>query len=193
MRQHPWSIRDQEPHPVRPATSDQARHPDSTISDGRDDSPSGQLAVGSSTEQAASLKSDAVFGAAGLTGPQKADQAATATVASLALEIADSNVVSPNAGKIHKRPFEFIFDVFAESDDEAAVGCQKRSRCSDVVINDITDDANVDDGATRQPHRRPVQRRARPPGRRDKHVELSDPPPGATPSSSHTPWAGASL
>ena len=31
------------------------------------------------------------------------------------------------------------------------------------------------------------------PGRRDKHVELSDLPPGATPSSSHTPWAGASL
>jgi hypothetical protein len=84
-------------------------------------------------------------------------------VASLALEIADSNVVSPNAGKTHKRPFEFIFDVFAESDDEAAVGCQKRSRCSDVVINDITDDDNVDDKPTRQPHRRPVQRRARPP------------------------------
>jgi hypothetical protein len=84
-------------------------------------------------------------------------------VASLALEIADSNVVSPNAGKTHKRPFEFIFDVFAESDDEAAVGCQKRSRCSDVVINDITDDDNVDDRPTRQSHRRPVQRRARPP------------------------------
>ena len=88
---------------------------------------------------------------------------ATVTVASLALEIADSNIVSPNAGKTHKRPFEFIFDVFAESDDETAVGCQKRSRCSDVVINDITDDDNVDDGLTRQPHRRPVQRRARPP------------------------------
>ena len=85
MRQHPWSIRDQEPHPVRPATSDQARHPDSTVSDGRDDSPSGQLAVDSSIEQAApppagrglrpsdtSLKSDTVFGAAGLTGPRKA-------------------------------------------------------------------------------------------------------------------------
>jgi hypothetical protein len=28
------------------------------------------------------------------------------------------------------------------------------------------------------------------PGRRDKHVELSDLPPGAAPSSSHTPWAG---
>jgi hypothetical protein len=45
--------------------------------------------------------------------------------------------VSPNAGKTHKRPFEFIFDVFAESDNEAAVDCQKRSRCSDVVINEI--------------------------------------------------------
>src|SRR4051794_5341875 len=31
------------------------------------------------------------------------------------------------------------------------------------------------------------------PGRRDKHVELGDLPPGATPSSSHTPWTGASL
>jgi hypothetical protein len=68
--------------------------------------------------------------------------------------------VSPNAGKTHKRPFEFIFDVFAESDDEAAVGCQKRSRCSDVVTNGVLDL----------------------PGRRDKHVELSDLPPGATPS-----------
>jgi hypothetical protein len=66
-------------------------------------------------------------------------------VASLALEIADSNVVAPNADKTPKRPFEFIFDVFAESDDEAAVSYQKRSRCSDVVINDITDDDNVDD------------------------------------------------
>jgi hypothetical protein len=133
--------------------------------------PSDQLAVGSSTEQAAPplagrgprpsdtpLKSDAVFGVAGLTGPGKADQAATATVASLSLEIADSSVVFSNAGKNHKRPFEF-----AESDDETAVGCQKRSCCSDVVINDITDDDNVDDEPTRQPHRRPVRRRTRPP------------------------------
>ena len=145
MRQHPWSIRDQEPHPVRPATSDQARHPDSTVSDGRDDSPSGQLAVDSSIEQAAPPAGR---------GPRSSDTS---------LKIADSNVVSPNAGKTHKRPFEFIFDVFAESDEEAAVGCQKRSRCSDVVINDITDDDNVDDEPSRPPHRRPVQRRARPP------------------------------
>src|SRR5579859_2869517 len=104
MRQYPWSIRNQEPHPVRPATSDQACHPDSTLSNGRNDSPFGQLAVDSSTKQAApppagcgprlsdiSLKSDAVFGAAGLTGPRKADQAATAMVISLTLEIADNN------------------------------------------------------------------------------------------------------
>ena len=87
---HPWRLpfeTRREPHPVRPATSDQARHPDSTVSDGRDDSPSGQPAVGSSTEQAApppagcgprvsetSLKNGAVFGAAGLTGPRKAYQ-----------------------------------------------------------------------------------------------------------------------
>jgi hypothetical protein len=77
------------------------------------------------------------------------------TAAPLALEIADSDVESPNAGKTHKRPFdEFIFDVFAESDDEAnttdeaAVGRQKRSRCGDIVINDITDDDNVDDEPT---------------------------------------------
>jgi hypothetical protein len=77
-------------------------------------------------------------------------------VAFLALEIADSNVMSPNAGKTHKRPFEFIFNVFAESDDETAISCRKRSRCSDVVINDITDDDNVDDRPIRRPHRRPV-------------------------------------
>ena len=64
------------------------------------------------------------------------------TAASLALAIADRNVVSPNAGRTHKRPFdELIFDVFAESDDEAnaadktAVGPRKRSRSGDVVIN----------------------------------------------------------
>jgi hypothetical protein len=161
-RQHPWSIRDQEPHPVRPAISNQARHPDSTVSDGRDDSPSDQLAIDSSTEQAAppptgrgphpsdtSLKNNAVFGAAGRIGPRKADQAATATVVFLALEIVDSNIISPNADKTHKRPFEFIFDVFAESDNETTINHQKRLRCSDVVINDITDDDNVDDGSTR--------------------------------------------
>src|SRR5947207_2050296 len=122
MRQHPWLIRDQEPHPVQPATGDQARHPDSTVSDGRDDSPSGQLAVDSITEQAApppigrgsrplyiSLKSDAVFSAAGLIGPRKADQAATAIVVSLALKIVDSNIIFLNIDKIYKRFFKFIF------------------------------------------------------------------------------------
>jgi hypothetical protein len=44
-------------------------------------------------------------------------------VASLTLEIADSNVVFFNAGKTHKRFFEFIFDVFTESDDEVVVDC----------------------------------------------------------------------
>ena len=87
-RQYPWSDLDPEPHPVLPAIRDQARHPGSTVSDGRHDSPSGQPAVDGSTEQAAppsvgrghrasvtSLKIDAVFGAASLTGPRKADQA----------------------------------------------------------------------------------------------------------------------
>jgi hypothetical protein len=49
--------------------------------------------------------------------------------------------------KTNKRPFDdFVFDAFAESDCEddktdeaaaAAVGCRKRSRRGDVVINDI--------------------------------------------------------
>jgi hypothetical protein len=41
------------PHLVRPATSDEARYSDSTVSDGRDDSPSSQPAVGSLIEQVA--------------------------------------------------------------------------------------------------------------------------------------------
>jgi hypothetical protein len=63
------------------------------------------------------------------------------TAPSLALAIADSNAVSPNTGKTRKRPLDdFIFDVFAESDDEAAtadktaVGLWKRSCRGDVVI-----------------------------------------------------------
>jgi hypothetical protein len=41
-RQYPWSIRDGELHPVRPATGDQARHSDSDVSDGRDGSLASQ-------------------------------------------------------------------------------------------------------------------------------------------------------
>jgi len=216
-----WSIRDRELYHVGPATGDQARHPDSTVSDGRDgrdDRPDGHSAVDGSTVQAAppagcghraseiSLKNDAVFGATGFTGPREVDQGnnqgrprrtldhavgtclwqspedtavvsesesggealATATAAPLAPEIADSDVEAPNASKTHKRPYnKFIFDVFAESDDEAnttAVGRQKRSRCGgDIVINDITDNDNIDDEPTRQAHHRPAQRCARPP------------------------------
>jgi hypothetical protein len=79
----------------------------------------------------------------------------TATATFLALKIAESNIKAAIAGKTNKRPFDnFVFDVFAESDCEddkineaaaAAVGCRKRSRRGDVVINDI------------------VKRRARPP------------------------------
>jgi hypothetical protein len=71
----------------------------------------------------------------------------TATATPLALKIAESNIKVAIAGKTNKRPFDvFVFDVFAESDCEddktneaaaAAVGCRKRSRRGDVVINDI--------------------------------------------------------
>ena len=79
----------------------------------------------------------------------------TATATFLVLKIAESNIKAAIAGKTNKRPFDnFFFDIFAESDCEddktseaaaAAGGCRKRSRCGDVVINDI------------------VKRRARPP------------------------------
>jgi hypothetical protein len=64
----------------------------------------------------------------------------------LALKIVESNVKAAIAGKTNKRPF--VFDAFAESDYEddktneaatAAVGCRKRSRRGDVVINDIVE------------------------------------------------------
>lgn len=76
----------------------------------------------------------------------------TATATFLALKIAESNTKAAIAGKTNKRPFDD--SVFAESDYEddktneaaaTAVGCRKRSRRGNVVINDI------------------VKRRARPP------------------------------
>lgn len=83
----------------------------------------------------------------------------------LAPKITDRDVEARVAGKTKKRPFDdFIFDVFAESENEneptaAAVGCRKRSRRNNAVTNDIVDD----DEPAREAHRRPFKRQTRPP------------------------------
>ena len=91
------------------------------------------------TATATASKVDAV------TQSRRSDAAlTTATATFLALKIAESNIKAAIAGKTNKRPFDNF--VFAESDCEdnktneavaAAVGCRKRSRRDDVVINDI--------------------------------------------------------
>jgi len=135
-----------EPDPVRPATSDQARHPGSTVGGGRDDDPSGQPAVDSSTAQAAQppaaraehhiLEADADVGTdVDRVAESRRSSAAptTATAASLALEIGDRDVGYRNKWVAD----DDDIDVFAEGKDQpaaaAAVGRRKRPRRGEAL------------------------------------------------------------
>jgi hypothetical protein len=86
---------------------------------------------------------------------------AITTTTSLTLKIADHDVEPPTAGKTNKRfSDDDIFDVFAQSDDEAATAAvrrRKRPRRGDV-LHDIVND----DKPTCEARHRLVKRRTRP-------------------------------